>query len=45
MYDIERQQKILEILKSNKTYSVYKLANELYVSGATIRRDLREFDS
>lgn len=44
MYDIERQQKILEILKSNKTYSVYKLANELYVSGATIRRDLAKME-
>lgn len=40
MYDIERQKKILEILSDNKPYSVYKLSEMLYASGATIRRDL-----
>lgn len=44
MYDIERQQKILEILSDNKPYSVYKLSEMLYVSGATIRRDLTKME-
>ena len=44
MYDIERQKKILEILSDNKPYSVYKLAEMLYASGATIRRDLTKME-
>lgn len=40
MYDIERQEKILEILKEKKTISVNKLSQLLYCSGATTRRDL-----
>ena len=38
----ERQNEILKILKTNKTAGVNKLATELYVSEATIRRDLAE---
>lgn len=44
MYDIERQQKILTILSDNKPHSVYKLAETLYTSGATIRRDLAKME-
>lgn len=40
MYDIERQQKILDILSERKTISVNKLSELLYCSGATTRRDL-----
>lgn len=40
MYDIERQEKILEILKEKKTISVNKLSEMMYCSGATTRRDL-----
>ncbi|MBQ2702092.1 MAG: DeoR/GlpR transcriptional regulator [Clostridia bacterium] len=41
----ERQNEILAILKSNKTAVVSKLAKELFVSEATIRRDLAEMQS
>jgi DeoR/GlpR family transcriptional regulator of sugar metabolism len=40
MYDNERQNKILEILKQEKRVSVDKLVKMLYVSQATVRRDL-----
>lgn len=40
MYGIERQEKILEILKEKKSCSVSCLAKELLFSEATIRRDL-----
>lgn len=40
MYDIERQQKIIDILNEKKTISVNKLSEMLYCSGATTRRDL-----
>lgn len=40
MYDIERQQKILDILTEYKTVSVQKLSEMLFCSGATTRRDL-----
>ena len=40
MYNIERQEKILEILKERKSCSVVDLAKELMYSEATIRRDL-----
>lgn len=40
MYNIERQEKILEILKEKKSCSVEYLAKELMYSEATIRRDL-----
>lgn len=42
MYNIERQEKILEILKEKKSCSVSYLASELLFSEATIRRDLNE---
>lgn len=41
MLTLERQEEILEILNKNKSATVEELANELFVSGATIRRDLR----
>ena len=41
MLSLERQEEILEILNKNKSATVEELASELYVSGATIRRDLR----
>lgn len=40
MFSIERQNEILEILNKNKSATVEELAAELFVSGATIRRDL-----
>ena len=45
MYEIERQDDILKYLKENKTISVSKLAQLLYVSEATIRRDLNKLES
>lgn len=44
MYDIERQNKILEILREKKSVSVNKLAEMLFASGATIRRDLSKME-
>lgn len=41
MLTLERQEEILDILNKNKSATVEELANELFVSGATIRRDLR----
>ena len=41
----ERQKDILKSLKTNKKVSVNKLAEELYVSEATIRRDLSEMQN
>ncbi len=41
----ERQNEILKRLKENKTAVVSELAKELYVSEATIRRDLTEMKS
>ena len=38
----ERQNEILRRLKENKTAVVSELAKDLYVSEATIRRDLAE---
>ena len=40
MYNLERQEQIIEILEKNKSISVAKLAQILYVSQPTIRRDL-----
>ena len=42
MFTNERHNAILEILKENKTALVKSLAKELYVSEATVRRDLKE---
>lgn len=44
MYDIERREKILEILKKEKSCSVVRLAKMLNYSEATIRRDLNALD-
>ena len=44
MYDIERQRKILDILKDNKSHSVYELSDQLYASAATVRRDLTKME-
>ena len=44
MYDIERQNKILEILGEKKSISVNELAELLFASGATIRRDLSKME-
>ena len=44
MLTIERQEEILDILNKNKSATVEELAQELFVSGATIRRDLREME-
>lgn len=40
MYNLERQEQIIEILEKYKSISVTKLAKLLYVSQPTIRRDL-----
>ena len=42
---LERQDDILEILSKEKVVSVQKLAETLYVSEATIRRDLIRMDN
>lgn len=44
MLTLERQEEILDILNKNKSATVEELASELYVSGATIRRDLRAME-
>jgi DeoR/GlpR family transcriptional regulator of sugar metabolism len=44
MLSLERQEEILEILNRNKSATVEELASELFVSGATIRRDLRSME-
>ena len=44
MLSLERQEEILDILNKNKSATVEELAQELFVSGATIRRDLRAME-
>ncbi len=44
MLSLERQNEILEILGQKKSATVEELAGELFVSGATIRRDLRAME-
>lgn len=44
MLTIERQQEILSIINKNKSATVDELASELFVSGATIRRDLASME-
>ena len=41
----DRQNEILKTLRENKSASVTELAKDLYVSEATIRRDLAEMKS
>ena len=45
MYDIERKEKIIEILREKKSCSVAYLAKMLCFSEATIRRDLNALDA
>lgn len=44
MYCVERYEKILEILQSDRAMSVKKLSKLLYVSEATVRRDLESLE-
>ena len=44
MLSLKRQDDILEILTKNKSATVEELAAELFVSGATIRRDLAQME-
>ena len=44
MYNIERQNQIINILVERKSISVSNLANMLYVSAPTVRRDLSELE-
>ena len=44
MFNIERQEKILEILRKRKSVTVQKLAELVYASESTIRRDLTELE-
>ena len=44
MLNLERQQEILAILKEKNSATVEELASELFVSGATVRRDLKEME-
>lgn len=44
MYNIERQNEIINILVEKKSISVNKLAKMLYVSAPTVRRDLSELE-
>lgn len=45
MYDIEREEQIINILKQRTSISVAELATVLYVSTATIRRDLNKLEA
>ena len=44
MLSLERQSEILEILSKVKSATVDELSQALFVSGATIRRDLKIMD-
>ena len=44
MFGVERYEKILEMLQGDRATSVKKLAKSLYVSEATIRRDLESLE-
>lgn len=44
MFDLERQNLIVELLKKNKSMSVAKLSELLYVSEPTVRRDLTHLE-
>lgn len=44
MFNIERQEEILNILEANKSITVNKLSKLLYVSPPTIRRDLTHLE-
>lgn len=44
MFNIERQERILEIVQERKSVTVRKLSELVYASEATIRRDLTELE-
>ena len=44
MYDIEREKKILEVLEQRGTIGVNRLAEIVFCSGSTIRRDLSRLE-
>lgn len=44
MLTLERQNEILKMVEQKKSITVEELANELFVSGATIRRDLSSME-
>lgn len=44
MYNLERHEQIIKILEKSKSISVTKLAQMLYVSQPTVRRDLSELE-
>lgn len=44
MYEYDRLREILNILSEHKSYSVHDLAQKLYVSDATVRRDLNQLE-
>ena len=44
MYDIEREKAILEVLEKKGTIGVNRLAQIVYCSGSTIRRDLTRME-
>lgn len=44
MLTLERQEEILDILNTKNSATVEELASQLFVSGATIRRDLRQME-
>lgn len=44
MYDVEREKKILEVLEQRGTVGVNRLAEIVFCSGSTIRRDLSRLE-
>lgn len=44
MYEYDRHREIINILSETKSASVHSLAQKLYVSEATVRRDLTELE-
>ena len=44
MYDVEREKKILEVLEQRGTIGVNRLAEIVFCSGSTIRRDLSRLE-
>ena len=45
MFEVDRHREILELLRTEKSISVHKLAAKLYVSESTVRRDLNRLAS
>ena len=44
MFSVERFDQIVEMLKGEQVISVHNFARRLYVSEATVRRDLAELE-